>query len=64
MQSSRRSESEWQGLVSEVRARAACCGGGLISAGAPLSIWRTGAPVSWPHDQEMFTILNFIMSRL
>lgn len=32
MQSSRRSDSEWQGLVSEVRARAACCGYRLISA--------------------------------
>lgn len=32
MQSSRRSDNEWQGLVSEVRVRAACCGNGLISA--------------------------------
>lgn len=32
MQSSRRSDNEWQGLVSEVRARAACCGNRLISA--------------------------------
>lgn len=32
MQSSRRSDNEWQGLVSEVRARAACCGNGLIFA--------------------------------
>lgn len=33
MQSSRKSDNEWQGLVSEVRAQAACCGNGLISAG-------------------------------
>lgn len=32
MQSSRRSDNEWQGLVSEVRARAAYCGNGLIFA--------------------------------
>lgn len=40
MQSSRRSESDWQGLVSEVRPPTACCGGGLIRADAPLSIWK------------------------